>query len=354
MRNQRGYTLTEIMIAAGLSGLVVASTIGFMFYFFNEKSRLDNWSSGQIEMSMAIKHIERDIRNIARLEPVEDLRAANDNLYFGLTSIPVGEEPSICFNNATSSVFRYTTLARNVKQEKSLRAWSELNSADKTTAADELRLSIEDNDKALFSDKNKPSEILIVDADRRFIRRYAVVSSTKHLNSTTDPYDDATRTDINGNVLKFNYVSVLLARPTGLTGNKVTIRPAVFVTGSDVYSAHTYIVCLRKSDMNLIKYDPIARTEEIILRNSPPSFSVQTFVVGYLGTATGVRVDPANFISNTFTDTAACINSMSVSLTAENQSTDTSGSKDTKTGISRDRTIFATNLSSRRPASCLE
>jgi hypothetical protein len=303
---------------------------------------------------MAIKNIERDIRNVVRLEPTEDLRVLKDDLFFGLTSIPVGEEPSICTNDATHSVLRYTTLSRSLRQEKSLRAWSEVTSADKVMPTDELRVSADNTDDALFSDKNLPAEVLVVDADRRFIRRYRVISRTQHLNTTNDPYDDTPKTDATGNPVPFNYASVFLGLPTGIQGTKTQIQPAVFVTGSDVYAATTYFVCMRKTDNNLIKYNPLKNTQEVLLASNAPEFVIDTFVVSYLATKKDVRVDPINFGPSTLTATGVCVNTVFVSLTAENKTPNISGPKDVKTSIDRNRTIFATNLSSRRPLTCIE
>lgn len=355
MKNNHGYTLIEVMLAAGLSALVITSTIGFLFYFFSEKNRLDNWSSGQLEMSMAIKSIERDIRNVVRLEPSEDLRTTNDDLYFGLTSIPAGEEPSVCLNDANNSVFRYTTLSRTLRQEKSLRAWSEASSADKTLPADELRVTTDNTEKALFSSKNLPAEVLVVDADRRFIRRYKVLSRVDHVNTTNDPYDDVPKLKADGTNVLFSYASVFLGLPTGIQGTKTASRPAVFVTSSDIYASNTYFICMQKTARNLIRYNPAKNTQEVLIASKAPEFVIQTFVASYLATKKGVRVDPANFVSSTLADTGVCVNTVYISMTAENQMPNTSTAiKDTKTTIDRSRTVFATNLGSRRPASCIQ
>jgi type II secretory pathway component PulJ len=354
MKNNKGYSLIEVMMAAALGALVISSTIGFLVYFFSEKTRLDNWSTGQLEMSMAIKNIEREIRNVVRLEPSEDLRIAKDELYFGLTSIPAGEEPAVCLNDDTHAVFRYTTLSRSLRQEKSMRAWSEVTSANKNLPSDELRVTTDNTDAALFSEKNLPGEILAVDADRRFIRRYRVISRTPHLNSVNDPYDDAPKTNAAGNPIYFDYASVFLGLPTGILGTKTTLMPAVFVTGSDIYASTTYFVCMHKTENKLIKYNPLKEAQEVLLAGKAPEFVLQSFVVKYLATKKDVRVDPVNFVSSTLNDTGVCVNTVHITMTAENLTPNTAGLKDTQTEVSRSRTVFATNLGSRRPLKCLE
>lgn len=352
MKNNQGFTIIEAILAASLSAMIMASTVGFLLYFFNEKNRLESWSSGQVEMSMATKSIERDIRNVVRLEPPEDLKVLEDSLYFGLSSVDPGDEPSICLNDSNSSVVRYTTLLRSVRQEKSLRAWSETDSADKVTPADELRVTYEDNEKTLFSSKNMPAEILVVDADRRYIRRYEVASKVPHLHSNKDPYDDQPRVDASGKPIYFDYVSVFLKLPKGIAGTKTFKQSAVFVTGSDVYASETYYICLRKEGKHLIRYNALTKKEEILLVHDENTLKITSLDLRYLATKKGLRVDPAHFVASTLTDTGVCVNSIFVSLKGEAPQGNDNTSKDMKTQIVRNRTIFATNLSSRRPASC--
>lgn len=352
MKRNQGFTIVEAILSASLSALIMGSTISFLLYFFTEKNRLESWSSGQIEMSMATKAIERDIRNVVRLEPPEDLKVSEDSLYFGLSSVDPGDEPAVCLNDESSSVVRYTTLLRSVRQEKSMRAWSEADSADKSTPADELRVSYEDSEKTLFSDKNMPAEILVVDADRRYIRRYEVASKVPHLNATKDPYDDQPRLDGVGNPMTFNYVSVFLKLPKGIAGTKTFKQSAVFVTGSDVYASETYYICLRKEGRHLIRYNALTKKEEILLVHDENTLNITSLDLKYLATKKNLRVDPKLFVNSTLTDTGICVNSVYVSIKGEAPQGNEGSSKDMKTQIVRNRTIFATNLSSRRPASC--
>lgn len=357
MKNTKGFTLIEILLGLSLSAMVVISTASLLYYFFSEKNRLDTWSAGQLEMSIAVKSIESDIRNVARMEPMEDLRANNDGLYFGLTSINAGEEPSVCANSATSSVLRYTTLNRLLPQAKSMRTWSETASADQTGAANELRVSTDNTQTTLFSDTNLPKEIAIVDADRRYIRRYEVDSRVMHLNMNTDPYDDLPKNDSNGNVVVFNYASVFLRMPKGIANNTIAKKTAVFITGSDVYASSTYFVCLRKSDRSLIRYNPTTQTTDVLLTNTSKDFNVQTFVVKYLATKKGVRVDPVNFFTSTLSNPqGACVNTVFVNIQGEVLTPVNGGAQttDIKATVGRNRTIFATNLNSQRPLSCTQ
>ncbi|MDG0814964.1 hypothetical protein [Bdellovibrio svalbardensis] len=354
-----GYTMVELLLAVGLATLVIGGTINVIYYFFAEKQNLDGWSSTQIEMSFAIKNLENDIRNVARLEPAEDLLVSGDGKYFGLTSISPGDEPSECMNDATHSVFRYTSLDRYLRSERVLRAWSELNDADKTAAANELRVTADASTDSLFSDGKKPSEITLVDADRRYIRRYEVASATMNLNSALDPYDDQAKTDASGNAIIYNYASVFLRSPKNVNNSATAKTPSVFITGSEIYASTTYIVCLRKADLNLVKIDSLQGKTTVLLQNNPREFNTSSFIAKYLGTKKGIRVDPANFFTDIIASPqGACVNSVYLelkgTLALKNQSGAATTSNVVKNTVTRARTIFATNLNAKRALACIQ
>ncbi len=358
-KNLRGYTLIELLLAVGLATLVIGGTINVIYYFFSEKQNLDGWSSTQVEMSLAIKNIENDVRNVTRFDPTEDLLVANDGGYFGLTSISTGDEPKECLNDATHTVFRYTTLDRFLRSERLQRSWSELNNADKGAAADELRVSADSTSASLFSNTKYPSEITVVDADRRYIRRFEVGTVTMNLNSPIDPYDNQPKKDANGNQIIYNYASVLLKSPKNAKGAAISKTPSVFITGSEIYSSATYFVCLRKSDLSLIKIDPLLSKTTVLLQNNPREFNVQSFVSKYLGTKKGIRVDPVNFFTDTITNPQGpCVNSVYLELksvlTLKNQTGAATSSNVVKNVVTRARTIFATNLNAKRALACVQ
>ncbi|WP_373999555.1 prepilin-type N-terminal cleavage/methylation domain-containing protein [Bdellovibrio bacteriovorus] len=358
-RSSRGFTMIELLLAMSLAALVIAGTVQVIYYFFSEKKNLDDWSAAQIDMSLAIKNVENDVRNIVRLEPTEDLLSANDGLYFGLSSLKPQEAPEECMADAAHSVFRYTTLDRVLRSERTLRAWSESGDADKTGEANELRVSADATMSSLFQSGKAPTEISLVDADRRFIRRYEVGAVTMNLNSARDPYDGLPKTDANGNPLRFNYASVFLKMPKNAQGAAVQKRPSVFVTSSEVYASSTVIVCLRKTDLNLIKIEPLTNKVSILLQNRPSEFNVSSFVAKYLGTRKGVRVDPANFMDDTVSDpNGYCVNSvfleLKASLPLRNQTGAATSSNVTKNNVTRARTVFAPNLNAKRAVACLQ
>ncbi|MGZ3827037.1 MAG: PilW family protein [Bdellovibrio sp.] len=356
--NSRGYTIIELMLAMGLATLVIAGTLNIIYYFFSEKTNLDSWSSTQIDMSFALKDLENDLRNVVRMDPTEDLFTSGDGDYLGLSSISAGNEPKICLNDSNYSVLRYTTLDRFLRSERLLRSWSEKNDAGKNSPANELRITADATSNSLFSADRKPAEIVVVDADRRYIRRYEVSSAEMHLNSPLDPYDDTPKKDANGNPITFNYVSVFLKIPKNAKGTPIDKTASVFITGSEIYASTTNIVCIRTSDKSLVKADLLQDKTTVSFQSNSKEFNVESFTAKYLGTKKGIRVDPVNFFTDMVADPqGTCVNTVFLELKASllvKSSSQTNTKSTAKNIVGRARTIFATNLNSKRALSCIQ
>ncbi|WP_374000921.1 type II secretion system protein J [Bdellovibrio bacteriovorus] len=358
MKKNSGFSIMELLLAVSLSTMVIGIVTYLIHNFFSETKSMETWSSGQLEMSMALKTIEGDIRNVIRMDPVENLTSSSSVEYFGMTSLSPGMEPSICLNQDGASVIRYTTLDRKQRSERVLRAWSEMADANKTGNAHELRLTADETEASMFNASKMPVEVVLVDADRRYLRRYTVVSKRMNLSSNLDPYDDLPKTDSFGAPIIFKFASAILRTPANVGGSAIISKTAVFITGTEVYSSRTYSLCLRKSDRSLIRYDENTREETVLLQNPHVDFTIESFRVGYMATRAGLRVEPASFLPEMLNlPNLECINTVmftlnlnaSDSLLKRNQS---QAVGELKTQIMRQRTVYSQNLSIKRPLSC--
>lgn len=358
-RRTHGFTLVETLLAIIISSMVIGIVTYLVHNFFSEQRNLEVWSSGQLEMSSSLKDLDGDIRNIVRLDPTENLTSSGTSEYFGLTSIPSGKEPSVCLNDSTSSVFRYTTLNRKLRSERMLRAWSETADADKTNQSNELRITADATLKSLFNSNGGPKELSLVDADRRYIRRYRVSSHTMNLDSRLDPYTGLPAVDGAGAPMTFDYVSVYLRMPLNVEASAINKKTAVFITGSEVYASNTFYVCLRRSDHSLIKYNEVTEEVEVLLPNPQVDFSIESFKVSYFATKAGIRVEPANFVQDMLTAAnSACHDTVLLRLNLKASDaylarSANQGIADTKADINRSRTVFSQNLNVKRPLGCL-
>lgn len=358
MKHKSGFSVIELLTAMSISIMVVATVTYLLYGFFAEQRNLDVWSGGQFEMSLALNNIEGDVRNVIRLDPTENLTSAGADEYFGLTSIPVGMEPPVCANDATGSVIRYTTLDRKQRPERVLRAWSEVVDVNETGPSHELRLSADNSDASMFGDSRSPKELVLVDADRRYIRRYKVSSHLMNLGGNLDPYDDLPKNDSFGNPIIYNFARVSLRSPSTVDSSPIPIKTSVFITGTEAYSSSTYYVCLRRSDRSLIKFDENTGADTVLLKNPSVDFTVGSFNIGYLATKPGLRVEPPNFVTDMLTATnRTCFNTVLLDLKLNASAAYLDRNKDQavgeiKTDIKRQRTVFSQNLNMKRPLMC--
>ncbi|WII71984.1 hypothetical protein QJS83_16090 [Bdellovibrio sp. 22V] len=349
---KKGFTIVELLLAIGLSTLVIGVTTFLLHQFFNEHRSIEVWSSGQFEMTSTLSDIEGDIRNLVRLDPVENSSVE----YFGVKSIPVGAEPGDCLNTPDAPVIRYTSLDRRRRSERVLRAWAELYDSEKSAPANELRLTADSTADSLFTNSQGPREVVLVDADRRYIRRYQVARHVMHLQSPTDPYDDLQKTDNFGQPKTFDYVSVFLRNPLGSDGAVTTKKEAVFITGSEVYPSNTFFLCARKSDRSIVKINQSTQETVVLLQNPTGDFQFDSLRIMYFGTRPGVRVETANFAANMDVN-GNCVNTIHIALrlvptAAALAVNDQRMVKDVKLEAIRRRTIFSPNLNIKRPLSC--
>lgn len=357
MKNRRGFSLIEVMLAMAISAIVVGMATYLIYGFFSQQRNLDVWSAGQIEMSMALRDVDGDIRNVVRLDPSENLDASGVENYYGLTSVSAADSPEPCLNDEASSVVRYTSLNRLKNSERLLRAWSEQTDAGKVGSANELRLTSIPGMGALFEKDRVPREIVLVDADRRSIRRYAVVGETLHENVDADPYDDLPKKDAAGTPILFTYRSVLLKMPGDVRGAPVAAKTAVFITGSEAYASNTFFLCLRKDDRSLIRVDQSTGNVDVLVKTPQPDYEMDSFRAGYLATKTGVRIEAAQFAPDMLVLPGKdCVNAVRFDLRlrpTEALRRKSEGELASAVGlISRTRTVYSENLSAKRPVSC--
>lgn len=357
-KHSYGFTVTELLLAVSISGMVIGLTTHLIYSFFSEQKNLEVWSSGHLEMSSALRMIEGDLRNVVRLEPMENLTADKLSFYFGVTSISPELTPSICLNNPKASVIRYTTLNRKQRSERTLRSWSEEEDVNQVGKAHELRVTADATSASMFGYNRSPREIVIVDADRRGIRRYLTSGSYMYLGSNLDPYDDQPKVDALGLPIIFPYAATNLKSSLSAIGAGVYQSASVMITGSEVYASDTYMICLRGSDGSLIRYNENTKEQDVLLQNSNADFTIESFEVGYLATRPMTRVEPGNFQADMLAlPNPACVDSILLTITLKGSDAYIRRNAeqnvgDIKANISRNRIVYSQNLHEKRPLLC--
>lgn len=354
---KKGFSLVELIFALGLSLLVSGISLVMMYQITTEGKKIDNWASAAFRTSETFNALENDIKNTIALDPYEDFSSA-DYLYLGVTSIPPTKGPPTCENTSSFHVFGMTRIQRLLRGEKSFRLWSEVDNVNKNGSVDELRISADNTTLSLFQASKFPKEIIIVDADRRYSRRYKVNSYTMKLNFNLDPNDDLPKLDTFGNPIVFNYASIFLQMPKSMDNFTNTTKTAAFISGSEVYASDTIVVCIEKGTGNLIKINTSDSTQRVLLPNPLDEYSIKSFNVSYFSTKSGVRVDPVNFFSDMLTSAnRTCVNTISLFLELEPTPAllakmNILQAGEIKKHLTQRRTIFMQNIHNKRPIAC--
>jgi prepilin-type N-terminal cleavage/methylation domain-containing protein len=353
-RSNRGFSLLEIMVALGISSVVLAGATAYLFYFFNQHSLFDQWSGVHQDSYVSLEKLQNDLRNVISLSPVEDLRTiVGDKKYFGLASLTGAEVPGACLNNADFNAIRVTTLNRKKIPEKTLRLWDESISSGLPGAAHEIRISADATASSLFQAGYTPKEIVLVDADRLYTRRYEVVSATLHLGTTIDPTDD-----VNKAPTIFNYARVHLKNPKDLANLTNPKKVAVFVTSSEVFDASTSVYCVDSADKIVKGIDTTTGTAVNLFEITNNDFLLKSFRFVFAKTHLSARLEDSSFSPNIFAPSLlGCANVVKFKL----ELTPTAGRllklkaqniAEGSANIKRSRTLFLPNLQLKRAVGC--
>lgn len=349
-----GFSLIEVLVALGISTIVLLGAGSYFYYFSNQHSLFTQWSSVHQDSYISLDHLQNDLRNIVLINPAEDLSALNDNKYFGLASLAGAEVPSDCLNNADFNSLRTTILNRKRSPVKTLRLWDETSSSGGAGPIHELRVTYDGTPNSLFQAGYAPQEIILVDADRRFTRRYEVVRHTMEIGTSIDPSDD-----INKAPRHFSYARVFLKNPKSAVGVAIPKRPAVFVTSSEVFESSTAVYCTTSADKTVIRKTSGSVPISHVFKVTNLDYSLKSFKFKFARTRSTQRVEDSIFLDSIFDPSQfRCTNLLKFQLEIEPsairiekmKSQNMSGSASTT--IKRSRTLFLPNLSSVRQVSC--
>lgn len=349
-----GFSLIEVLVALGISSIVLLGAGSYFYYFSNQHNLFTQWSSVHQDSYISLDHLQNDLRNIVLINPAEDLSALNDNKYFGLASLSGREVPPDCLDNAAFNSLRTTILNRKRPPAKTLRLWDETISSGGAGPIHELRVSYDGTPNSLFRAGYAPQEIIIVDADRRFTRRYEVVSHTMELGTSIDPSDD-----INKAPRLFSFARVFVKRPKSAVGVSISKKPAVFVTSSEVFESSTAVYCTTRADKTVVRKTPTLVPNFNVFQVNNLDYSLKSFKFTFARTRTTQRVEDSSFLDSIFDPSQfRCTNLLKFQLEIEPSAAriakmkfqNMSGSASTT--IKRSRTLFLPNLNSVRQVSC--
>lgn len=352
MKFQRGFTITELIMAMGLAVIIVSSATALVYGFLQQNANFQEWSDTVAESQMLKEDLNRIIRNTARLDPVEDLVMTGDALFYGITDVPAVHAPTEC--NFDQSILRFVSYDHTKPSARILRPWNEILHVGETNLGSELRVTSDDDD-ALFNKDNGPSEIVIADAEIANVRRYKIKKYTLYKNHPKDPYDDQPKKDIDGSVKRFNFAAIQLEMPEMIKGGTSQKKAVGFITGSEVFATSTSIICQAKADGSLIQIDQSNNKTEVLLQNPVGKYLISNFKVEYA--APKAKTEVNEFLSSIVTtDLISCVNAIRLEIElslkdAQNKKAGLFVSSETNS-IKSSRLLFLYNYQAKRPAFC--
>jgi len=252
----KGFTLIELMIAAGLGGIIVLGGYTLMVSSINENSVADSANEGWLEATGAGTQFTTIVKNIPQIVPAEDLSSAGDQFYAGIAPLDASNAPPDCLVSPKFSALRVTSISLKLPSAALMRGWFS-DAAGGGTAATELRLSYPADlttQTSMFGATN-PAELFLIDADGTNKRRYAVNSVVINKNTHQDPYDSVVKP-----AQIFNWVGVQLGNPSMTDGDIANPpNPRIgFITQSLAYASNTSVICVTKGD-------PVTHTDSTLV-----------------------------------------------------------------------------------------
>ena len=348
---EEGYSLAELIATVGITGIVFLGLMALIARGFSETAQFERLNEGWLEGTAASTQLNIMLKNVARLDPPEDLDAPNDKLYPGLSNLAGGSVPAACETAEDFEVLRMTTMSRRQPSERILRPWSS-ESAGRNGSAHELRISHVPN-TSVFGTSVSPTELFLIDADLKAKRRYRVRTAEIRIDAANDPYDDLPKVDGSGAPRKFTYAAVMLDPVQTPQGAAVTAPPQTFIPDSVVFPSETSVVCVNKATRQLVQLlepGPTSRT----LIQVDRSMEVTRFKVEFSATRKNQRQDELVFYSNLRSAASRdCMNLIRFSLRMSHPNARGSETSTVAGGrLDLSRAVLLNNFTPNRPVNC--
>jgi hypothetical protein len=327
----------ELTVASGVSIVVVLSILGLLNSHFKASTEAEKANEGWLEAASGSSDLIAMISGASRMNPPEDLAAAKDGLYMGLTDLSPAQSPALCRNTPDFNVFRVTTPVTRQKAERLLRLWS-TTSVGSTGSGDELRLTYDAGSS--FADPiTAPKELYIVDADGNWRRRFTV-RRFEVRNTSLDPYDDKPKTDASGNPVAFQYVSVFLDRPLMPGGSASSVPALSFLTSSIAIPVRTWDVCVSQEGQVVKVNEESGASPQLMMKLTDGLMKAVKFKVEFANSLRDGRLDQLTFYKGLAAESSRdCFSVLNFTIEAE-------------PSVRLKRSILVANFMSLRPLSC--
>ncbi len=290
MKNNKGFTLIEMMIAAGLMAAVALIVNEFMLKSRKQYSNFEGKMLVTTDVNQAFHRVSVDLTNVARITDngaeVESFKG-NDKAYLGIYGLAEEDAalyPACAYEEVAGkngfSIIRYTTINQQ-RTAKLMKYWRE-----NVLPHDSVYLiHSEDVENQVFSDlvngtETQTKEIIILDGDG-FTSTRLKVTDAEYIDSTTDPYDNIDKSPI-----RFKYYKLTVAKP-GTFYDPTPQEPLAhqFITGSYVLGVSTKILCVSKDKNKLLMIDEQTGRNWVLLNVQAEKATIKSFRINYLSSS---------------------------------------------------------------------
>lgn len=379
LNRQSGYSLLELMVAVGISTVLVAVGAGLVTQSFRGQNLVFS-SFTPTEFRLQVESLRMELTNTLKLEPPMDLFVPGDQKFIGFSDINPSQAPvgsavvgaSQCRllssdETESSSIFFSASIDRSRSFAKVLRFWEESSLSvpkeDPKFLYRNIIVNFSEDPQFPFQESasNPPSYLLLIDADGVRTRLYRVVRIKSFSNS---PINYSSLKEDGGN---YPHTEIEVELIKTLAGNPgVPSSQLGFITDSLVYAVQLNMFCLDAQTGGLVSFDPFRpEKRKLLLQKEDSGFILNRFLVEFSGTRrdrpanlnlfyqnfygaptlSGALKDPISSDQYTFEQSRECANVIRFRIFAKSKKQDVSSFK-------VESSIYLHNFDVGRPSRC--
>lgn len=352
MKKNNGFTLVEMMIAAGLMAGVALVVSGFILKSNKQYTDFEGKMLITTDVNQVFHNITVDLSNLARLtdngDEVESFKDT-DKAYLGIYGLSLEDAakfPMCAYEDVLGSkgysILRYTTINQQ-RPAKLMKFWRENLSPSEPVFLDRS----EGLDNQIFFElvngiDSPTKEIVILDGDG-FTSSRLMVTNAEYIESTIDPYDNVDKSPT-----KFKYYKLKVKKP-GTFYDVTPQEPLAhqFITGSYVVAVSTKILCVSQNKTQLLLIDEQTGTARVLLNAESEKSTITSFRINYLS-STNLEVAPLGVSTFPAVEdpslllTRRCIDQLLISMDVLRG----------RNAMTYSQNVYIANYNSKRPGSC--
>lgn len=348
-----GFSLLEVLISVSVLVSVLMIFFTWMVGINKKHTTMMVGEDLNNDINYSFTTIGDLITNSAKIYPSEDMYAHNDQLYMGVMGVNRAPTEFDCLfrrsgRSETFSIMRLTTVMEE-RPEKTLYLWN-ANQANSSSIDDMIRISYRSNPEFVFQNLTNYhyNQVYLVDADGLAGKRFNI-SGNRILreNSNIHPYDNRPRPTGN-----YNYNLLQLNAPIKFDRTRHNPQDVQFVTGSLIYAARTYYICVSSNNQLVLIDEMSPRNPRVLMNPSRNKYTISKFEIKYLAQNNTSNLDlSAASLYPTNRTQAECVNMVTINLELTPEQNSSANAEQNKI-VNINKYYILENFNTRKPAAC--